>query len=279
MPPRIDAHHHFWNYTPEEFDWIDDGMAGLRRNFAPEDLAPCLAEAGIDGVVSVQARQTLAETDFLLSHARRHAFIRGVVGWVPLISASVGEDLARLAAQNPKLRAVRHVLQGEPDERYMLRDDFNRGVARLAPLGLAYDLLIFERHLPQTIECVDRHPGQVFVLDHIAKPLVKEGRIEPWASEIRNLARRENVFCKISGMVTEADYRNWTEAQLQPYFDTVLEAFGPKRLMFGSDWPVCLAATSYKAWHSAVQHLAEKLSDDEKAALFGGTAQKAYRLA
>ncbi|XHR26858.1 MAG: amidohydrolase family protein [Chthoniobacteraceae bacterium] len=278
MPPRIDAHHHFWNYTPEEFDWIDDSMAGLRRNFAPEDLEPCLAEVGIDGVVSVQARQTLEETEFLLGLARRHPFIRGVVGWVPLISASVGEALARLA-QSPKLRAVRHVLQGEADERYMLREDFNRGVARLAPLGLAYDILIFEWHLPQTLEFVDRHPNQVFVLDHVAKPPIREGRLDPWASEIRNLARRENVFCKISGMLTEADHHHWTEAQLRPYFDTVLEAFGPGRLMFGSDWPVCLAATSYKGWHSAAQRLAENLSANEKAALFGGTAQKAYRLA
>lgn len=277
MPPQIDAHHHFWNYTPEEFGWIDDDMAKLRRSFGPADLAPCLAQAGVDGVVSVQARQCIEETEFLLGHAAAHSFIRGVVGWVPLISPSVGDDLARFA-QAPKLRAVRHVLQGEPDERYMLREDFNRGVAMLPRFGLAYDILIFERHLPRTIEFVDRHPGQVFILDHIAKPRIKENILEPWATGIRELARRENVFCKVSGMVTEADFHHWTEAQLRPYFDTVLEAFGPGRLMFGSDWPVCTATSSYGEWHSLVEKFAAGLSADEKAALFGGTAARAYGL-
>ena len=278
MPRRIDAHHHFWKYTPEEFGWIDDGMAGLRRDWVPGDLEPCLREAGIDGVVSVQARQSLDETAFLLECANQHAFISGVVGWVPLVAPDVRETLARLV-QHPKLRAVRHVLQGEPDERYMLRADFNQGVALLKDFGLAYDLLIFERHLPQTIAFVDRHPNQVFVLDHIAKPRIKDAAIEPWAGLVRELARRENVYCKASGMVTEADYQTWTEAQLRPYFDVVLEAFGPDRLMFGSDWPVCTAATSYQRWHATVRQFAAHLSADEQAAIFGGTAERAYGLA
>jgi len=277
MPLRIDAHHHFWNYTPEEFDWIDGEMSKLRRDFGPDDLKICLAETGIDGVVSVQARQSLEESEFLLSLADRHSFIRGVVGWVSLISETVGEDIERLSA-NPKFRAVRHVLQGESDERFMLRGDFNRGIAFLKQYGLTYDILIFERHLPQTIEFVDHHPGQVFVLDHIAKPRIKEDVIAPWAKRIQELAKRENVFCKISGLVTEADYHSWKPAQLQVYFEVVLEAFGPKRLMFGSDWPVCLAASSYQLWHDTVQAFADRLSEDEKAAIFGETAQVAYRL-
>lgn len=274
---RIDAHHHFWNYTPQEYDWIDESMASLRRDFGPGDLKDCIESAGIDGVVSVQARQTLEETRFLLDLAGQNDFIRGIVGWVPLVSSSLESDLAPLAV-HPKLRGVRHVLQGEPNERYMLREDFNRGISLLKSFGLVYDILIFERQLPQTIEFVDRHPGQVFVLDHIAKPRIKENIIEPWAKHIRELAKRENVYCKVSGMITEADYHTWTPGQLRPYFDIVLEAFGPGRLMFGSDWPVCLAAAPYQKWHAVVKELAFQFSPTEQEALFGETARKVYRL-
>ncbi len=274
---KVDAHHHFWQYTVEEYDWIDDRMSVIRRDFLPEHLREATAAAGVDGVVSVQARQTVAETEWLLSLADANEFIRGVVGWVPLIADDVERDLERFAA-NSALRAVRHVLQGEPDERYMLRPDFDRGIALLKRFGLAYDVLIFERHLPQTIEFVDRHPDQVFVVDHIAKPRIGENILTPWRENIAELAERENVYCKISGLVTEADYADWTEEQLAPYMTTVLEAFGPDRVMFGSDWPVCLVACGYGRWHDIVCRFVSELSDAEQQRVLGGTAAEAYSL-
>ena len=274
---KIDSHHHFWKYGAEEYPWISDDMAALRRDFLPDDLRQEIAHADIDGVVSVQARQTIGETEWLLSLAERNPFIKGVVGWVPLADAGVAKVIEKFAA-NPRLKAVRHVVQGEPDDRFILGADFNRGVSALKDFGLVYDILILERHLPPTIEFVDRHPKQVFVLDHIAKPRIKDNVIEPWRKNIRELARRENVFCKVSGMVTEADWKTWNEVQLRPYFDAVLEAFGPKRLMFGTDWPVCLAATGYARWVELVNRFANGLSADEREWLFGKTAVQAYRL-
>ena len=274
---RIDAHHHFWTYDPLEYDWIDDEMSVIRRDFLPEDLCAAMSGAGIDGVVSVQARQTIEETRWLLDLAGRHDFIRGVVGWVPLVSAGVEEEIERLAA-SAKLRAVRHVLQGEADDRFMLRDDFNAGIGVLKRHSLAYDILIFERHLPQTIQFVDRHPEQVFILDHVAKPRIADNVLSPWRENIRELARRENVYCKLSGMVTEADYRAWTPAQLAPYVEVVLEAFGPRRLMAGSDWPVCLVACAYKRWWELVKGFIASLSAHEQREVLGGTAVRAYQL-
>ena len=273
----IDSHHHFWKYSVEEYPWIGDSMAALRRDFLPEHLKAEIASIGIDGVISVQARQTIGETEWLLSLADGNDFIKGVVGWVPLADAGVREVIAKFAA-NPKLRAVRHVVQDEPDDRFILGADFNRGVSVLKEFGLVYDILIFERQLAPSIEFVDRHPQQIFVLDHIAKPRIGEGAIEPWRTNIRELARRQNVFCKVSGMVTEADWKTWSEEQLRPYFDAVLEAFGPKRLMFGTDWPVCLAASGYARWHDLVRKFAADLSADEQEWLFGKTAVKAYGL-
>lgn len=274
---RIDAHHHFWRYNSEEYGWMSDEMAILRRDFLPPDLQAEIGRAGIDGVVSVQARQRVAETEWLLQLAEEHSFILGVVGWIPLTAPDAGEIAARLSLRR-KLRAVRHVLHDEPDEFYMLRDDFNHGVAALGPAGLAYDILIFERHLPQTIQFVKRHPNQSFVLDHIAKPRIRDGVLSPWKENIAALAKHENVFCKFSGMVTEANWGGWTEGQLRPYFDTVLEAFGPSRLMFGSDWPVCLMACDYLRWHQVVARSIETLSPDEQAQILGGTAARAYHL-
>ncbi len=274
---KIDAHHHFWAYDPVEYDWISEEMSVIRRDFLPVHLEREIADAGVDGVVSVQARQTLAETTVLLEHARRHAFIQGVVGWVPLVSPDVTGHLEIFAGE-PKFRAVRHVLQGEPDDAYMLRADFNAGIRALGQFGLVYDLLIFERHLPQTITFVDRHPSQVFVLDHAAKPRIAAGAREPWSTGLRELAQRENVFCKVSGLVTEADWQGWTEAQLRPYVETVLEAFGPARTMFGSDWPVCLVASPYRRWLETVERFTAGLSPTEQAQVFGGTAVRAYGL-
>ena len=244
---RIDSHHHFWKYDPVQYDWIGPEMGLLRRDFLPPDLEKELAASGIGGVVSVQARQKVEETAWLLDLAGENELIKGVVGWVPLVSPTVEADLERFAAHQ-KFKGVRHVLQGESDDRYMLREDFNAGIRAVGARGLVYDILIFERQLPQAIELVDRHPSQTFVLDHVAKPRIKENVFEPWNRNIRELARRPNVFCKLSGMVTEADWIGWSEDQLRPYVHAVLEAFGPRRLMFGSDWPVCLVASSYAGW-------------------------------
>ena len=273
---KIDAHQHFWKYSAAEYGWIDDQMSIIRRDFLPSDLEREIHNAGIDGVVSVQARQTLEETRWLLSVAAQNDFVKGVVGWVPLTEPSIRDELDLLRS-NPRLRAVRHVVQDEPDG-YLLRKDFNAGVSVLQEMGLAYDLLIHERQLPEATRFVDQHPYQVFVLDHLAKPRVKGDRLDPWRQRVRELARRENVYCKISGLVTEADFKAWTEAQLQPYLETVLEAFGPTRLMFGTDWPVCLVACPYGRWFEIVSRFAASLSSDEQASLFGQTAALAYGL-
>ena len=273
----IDAHHHFWRYSPAEYGWISGDMALLRRDFLPPDLLAETLAAGVDGVVSVQARQTIEETRWLLELADANAFIRGVVGWVPLVSDEVRDDLERFAA-NPKLKAVRHVLQDEPDDDYVLGDAFNRGVGLLKGFGLRYDILIYARHLPQAIALVDRHPDQAFVLDHVAKPLIREGLLSPWREQMRELGRRVNVYCKLSGMVTEAHHAAWTPAQLEPYMDAALAAFGPRRLMFGSDWPVCLLASDYGRWAQTVRDFAQKLSPDEQPRVMGETAIEAYGL-
>ena len=273
---RIDAHHHFWRYDPVAFDWIDDEMELIRKDHLPADLERELEPAGVDGVISVQARQCLAETRWLLELTKHHDFIKGVVGWVELASPRVEAVLESL--MHPKLKGLRHVVQGEPDDEFILGADFNRGIRSLARFNLVYDILVLPRHLPFTIRFVDQHPTQLFVLDHVAKPLIRDGVMEPWARQIRELALRPNVYCKVSGMVTEAHYRTWTDTQLRPYFDVVLEAFGPHRLMFGSDWPVCLVACEYDRWHTLVSNWIKDLTFDEQARVLGGTAIAAYRL-
>ena len=275
--PKIDAHHHFWRYTPDEYDWIDDSMSSLRRDFLPDDLLRQIQASGINGVISVQARQTVDETRWLLDLASAHDFIQGVVGWIPLTDPNLRNVLNSLR-QNVKLKGVRHVLQGEPDERYILRDDFNRGIDLLKEWELVYDILVYERHLPHVIEFVQRHPEQVFVVDHIAKPRIREGVLSPWREHITRLAEFPNVYCKLSGMVTEANHQAWKEQDLQPYFDEVLNAFSPYRLLFGSDWPVCLAATSYQSWLSMVQKQIATLTESEQSAVLGGVAAQVYRL-
>jgi L-fuconolactonase len=272
---RIDAHHHFWHYTPAEYGWIDDSMASIRRDFLPSDLAPEIAAAGIDAVISVQARQTLDETEALLDHAAAHSWIAAVVGWVPLIDPAIADLLARLTI-NPRLKAVRHVLQAEPDE-YMERADFNAGIAQLRACNLTYDILIVHHQLPAAIRLVDRHPDQVFVLDHIAKPPIRSGELQPWARDLRELARRPNVFCKLSGIVTEANFATWTYEQILPYMEAALEVFTPARLMFGSDWPVCRVATTYVNWVRTIERFTMALSAEEREALFHTTATHAYR--
>jgi L-fuconolactonase len=225
----------------------------------------------------VQARQSVQETEWLLDLAEEHAFLKGVVGWVPLASPDVRTTLESLL-ERPKLKGVRHVIQDEPDDHFILRNDFNAGVSALVDFGLVYDILIFERHLPQTIEFVDQHPNQRFVLDHLAKPRAKEKTFEPWRNNLHRLAQRENVYCKLSGLVTEADWESWTYEQLCVYLDIALEAFGPRRLMFGSDWPVCLLAATYSKWYEVVSRFCSELSADEQNRVRGGTAIEVYRL-
>lgn len=273
----IDTHHHFWNYNPVDFDWIDDEMASIRKNFLPKDLKETLLETGVQGVVSVQARQSLEETDWLLEMAEEHDFIKGIVGWLPLAAENIQQVLEQYSG-NQLLKGVRHVVQGESDPAFILGKDFNRGISQLKNDGLVYDILILEHQLPNTIRFVDQHPEQQFIVDHIAKPKIKHNETEPWARNLKELARRENVSCKISGMVTEADYHSWTKEQLQPYFDVVLEAFGPSRLMYGSDWPVCLVATSYSDWLNLVRDMLSGLSPDEQEQIFSRNAKHFYHL-
>lgn len=256
---------------------MTDNMHRLRRDFLLPELRSVFAQSGVDGSIVVQARQTVSETEWLLQTAGDTSLIRGVVGWVPLIEAEVEVYLDRFS-QDPLLKGVRHVLHDEADEHYMLRDDFNRGISRLRAHNLTYDILIFERHLPQTIQFVDRHPDQTFVLDHVAKPRIGEGVVSPWAENIRELAKRQNVYCKLSGMVTEAIWNTWRKKNVAPYFETVLSAFGPNRLMFGSDWPVLTLASSYKRWSDVVQSLIADLSTDEQESIKSGSAIAAYHL-
>ena len=272
----IDAHHHLWKYSAAEYGWIAPEQRVIRRDFLPEDLEPLMHHFGIEGTVAVQARQTLEETTWLLGLGEKHPLIRGVVGWVPLTDgAGVKRSLQQFAG-NRRLRGVRHVIHDEPDPRYILRKDFNEGVSALREFGLRYDILIFERHLPAAIEFVDRHPNQTFVLDHVAKPRIKDKIMSPWDRNMRELAKRQNVYCKLSGMVTEADPQRWTPADLRPYIDVVLAAFGPRRLMYGSDWPVMLLAGDYARWYGTVTNAIAKLSKAEQDRIMGGTAAEAY---
>jgi L-fuconolactonase len=274
---HIDAHHHLWRYSPQEFGWLDESMMALRRDFLPEDLMREIAAAGIDGTVAVQARQTLEETRWLLQQAEECAAIRGVVGWAPLAAqdfSGVMDEFKR----SPKLKGLRHVIQGEKDENYILRKDFNSGVRAIRGSGLVYDLLIYQRHLPQTIDFVDAHPAQVFVLDHIAKPRIVARQMQPWSERIRELGKRENVWCKVSGMVTETDWSGWSAETLRPYLDVVVEAFGLERLMAGSDWPVCLVASQYGRWFEVLRDYFSGFTEAERAAVFGMTAVEVYGL-
>jgi L-fuconolactonase len=277
MTERIDSHHHLWTYQASEFAWLSGAMSPLVRNFTTDDLEAAVRSAGINGTVAVQARQSLEETQWLLSLSKNSPIIRGVVGWAPLCSDDFPEQLAILRPEK-KLKGLRHIIQDEPDDNFILRADFNRGISAMANSGLVYDILIFARQLPPTIQFVDRHPNQIFVVDHIAKPEIKKNIIAPWRSNIAELARRPNVYCKLSGMVTEADFSKWSAKDLQPYVDIVLQAFGPNRLMAGSDWPVCLVATTYANWFSTLHGLLQSLSASEQDEIFGGVASRVYHL-
>jgi L-fuconolactonase len=274
---RIDAHQHFWRYDPVELTWIDDSMAALRRDFLPEQLAPELAASGVERCVAVQARSTPAETDFLLALAERHPIVSAVVGWVDLLAPDLEARLDALA-RRPKLAGFRHIAQAEPDD-FLARPEVVGGVAALAGRGFAFDLLVIPRQLPAAIALARALPEQRFVLDHLAKPPIRERAREPWAGRLRELAALPNVSCKLSGMVTEANWQAWRPEDLAPYFEVALEAFGPARLMFGSDWPVCLVASGYARWSECVNAWIAPLSTAERAAVLGGNAARFYRLA
>ncbi len=277
QPLCVDAHHHLWKYSVLAYPWISDSMRVLQRDYLPPDLERELQKSHVAGSIAVQAQQTLEETHNLLQYAENYPFLLGVVGWAPLTREDFSSTLEVLSDKS-KLKGLRHVIQDEQDQNFILREDFNRGIAELKKTNLVYDLLIHERHLPQTISLVDRHPEQVFVLDHIGKPRIAANMFLPWKKNILELAKRENVYCKLSGMVTEADWSTWNEASLHPYFEGVVEAFGPLRVMQGSDWPVCLLASSYSKWMQVVRQWIGILSPNEQARILGGTAIEAYRL-
>jgi L-fuconolactonase len=274
---RIDAHHHLWRYDPAEYGWINEKMSVLRRDFLPADLQPLLDRAGVRGAIAVQARQTLEETRWLLQLTEGASWMKGVVGWAPIAAPEFQEVLADLK-RHKKLKGLRHVIQDEPDDQFILSAAFNRGICTLQDTGHVYDILIHARHLPQAARFVDMHPNQHFVLDHCAKPPILTGEVEPWATDIRELAKRPHVCCKLSGLVTEADWRQWTPANLEPYWRVALEAFGPDRLLFGSDWPVALLATSYQRWVDVVTEWIAPLSASEQDAIWSRNASRVYSL-
>src|ERR1700677_4580084 len=273
----IDAHQHLWRYLPPGPGWMGDGMDGLRRDFLIDDLRAITAEAGVTGTIVVETARSIEETIWLSKVAASSALICGVVGWTPLITPTVIPELERIASL-PKMKAIRHPLQDEADDLFVLRNDFNNGRAALKRFDLRYDILIFEKHLAQTIQLVDRHPDQVFILDHVGKPRIRDGVLSPWKKHIRELGRRSNVYCKLSGMVTEAKWDTWSGEELFPYIETVLEAFTPKRTMFGSDWPVVNLASSYRQWIDTVRGAIAQLSTIERDRILGGTAIDAYGL-
>ncbi len=275
--PKYDAHQHFWHYNPAEHVWMTDNMASIRRDFLPADLEPLLGALGFAGCVAVQARQNLEETRWLLELADRHDFIRGVVGWVDLCSPELPSQLERFAG-NKKLVGVRHIVQDEPDDEFMLRDDFRSGISRLAGLGVTYDVLIYPRQLPAAIRLVREFPDQPFVLDHIAKPDIAGGTLASWQPALRELARSPNLFCKLSGMVTEARWNHWQPADFRPYLDVVFEAFGPDRLMIGSDWPVCTLSASYASAMGIVMDYIARFPVRDQEAILGANCARFYSL-
>ena len=275
---RIDSHQHFWRYSKATHGWIDDSMAAIRRDFGPEDLAPQLRACGIGACITVQVDQTLDETRQMLAVADANPWIAGVVGWVDLRSPAVRDQL-RTFAGHPKFVGVRHIVQAEPDPRFVLQPEFQRGIAALAEFDLAYDVLVYPHQLPAAVELAARHPQQRFVLDHLAKPRIRTHDLLPWAKDLAAFAQLPNTSCKLSGMVTEADFAHWREDELAPFARVALDAFGPQRLLYGSDWPVCLVAASYVRWFDLVCSWLAPLQPLERDAVLGGNAARIYRLA
>lgn len=273
----IDSHQHFWKYEPVKHAWIDEEMAVIRKDFLPSDLKKVYDENGVDGCVAVQADQTLAETDFLLNLAEANDFIKGVVGWVDLRDEKVDGILEHYYSHK-KIKGWRHIVQGEADHNFLIRPDFLNGISYLEKYDYAYDILIFPHQLGATLEFVKQFPNQKFVIDHIAKPYIKDGFFKGWAVLMKEIAKHENVYCKLSGMITEADYKHWSAEQLHSYMLLVLEAFRPERIMFGSDWPVCLVAGNYLQVKAVVTDFITSLSTPEQNAIMGTNAIDFYNL-
>ncbi len=274
---QIDAHQHFWKYNRDKHAWIDDTMAVIRKDFMPSDLKEVYRQFGIDGCVAVQADQTLDETNFLLELARENDFIKGVVGWADLRESKI-DTILEDYHQYDEIKGWRHIVQEEADHNFLLRPDFLKGVSYLEKYDYTYDILIFPHQLGATLEFVNHFPHQKFVIDHIAKPYIKDGYYDGWALLMKEIAQRENVYCKLSGMITEADYQNWTREQIYPYMELALNAFGAKRIMFGSDWPVCLVAGNYGQVKELVSKFITQLSTNEQKAVMGLNAMNFYNL-
>jgi L-fuconolactonase len=274
---RLDSHQHFWHYTPAEYLWISDRMAALKHDFLPEDLQPLLQSIHFDGCVAVQARQNLEETKWLLELAEKHEFIKGVVGWVDLCSDKLPGQLHRFAS-HPKLTGVRHVVHDEPDDEFMLRPEFRRGISQLREFDLAYDLLLFPKHLKPAVRLVREFPEQPFVLDHIAKPMIAQRLFSPWQEDLQQLAKFPNVSCKLSGMVTETGWKQWQPDDFRRYMDIVFEAFGTARLMIGSDWPVCTVSGDYKPTMQVVIDFAQQFPIEVRAGILGENCARFYRI-
>ncbi len=273
---KIDAHQHFWQFDPVRDAWIDDTMSVIRKDFLPKDLQPLLSENNIDGCVAVQADQSETETEFLLALAAKNDFIKGVVAWVDLRKENVEERLAHYA-KNPLFKGVRHIAQGEADD-FLLRKDVQRGIGFLGQFGLTYDILVFARQLPAAIELVKAFPKQKFVLDHLAKPQISKGLDREWQTNVAALAEYPNVFCKLSGMVTETDDFKWKKSDFTPYLDVIFKSFGTDRVMYGSDWPVCLLAADYAAQLNILQEYIANFSESEQSKIMGRNATSFYNL-
>jgi L-fuconolactonase len=274
---RIDAHQHFWTYNAEQHEWIDDSMHAIQRNFLPNDLTPVLKSNGMDGCVTVQVDQTEAETMRMLHWADENNFIKGVVGWVDLQAGNIEERLQHFT-QFPKLKGFRHIVQGESDPLFLSRPAFRNGIKQLQQFGFTYDILIYPHQLKAAIDFAAAFPQQQFVLDHLAKPYIKKGLIDEWYGDLKKLAALENVWCKVSGLVTEADWQHHKRSDFVPYIEAAIEAFGIDRLMFGSDWPVCLVAAPYDEVLAITQDVLKTFSDHEQQQFFGGNAIQFYNL-
>lgn len=274
---KIDSHQHFWNYHPSTHEWIGPSMEVIKKDFLPADLYPLLQQNDMDGCVAIQAQQSETETLFLLDLAKQHPFIKGVVGWLDLCAEDIGEKL-QAYAKNPLLKGLRHVVQDEPDDYFMLRPEFQRGLSLLEKYGLTYDILIYPKHLSPALELVKLFPDQSFVLDHIAKPNIN-GKIDPnWEHYLGELGKRKNVYCKASGMVTEAAWGKWSKSDFIPYLDVVFDSFGAERIMFGSDWPVCLLSAEYKQVKDILTQYLTKYPKEIQEQVMGLNAEKFYRI-
>ena len=273
----IDSHQHFWKYEPVKHDWIDDNMSVIRRDFSPSDLAKVYQENSIDGCVAVQADQTLEETDFLIDLAFNNNFIKGIVGWVDLRAENIEKVLEKYSSDKI-VKGFRHVVQGEPDHNFLLRPNFSRGISLLEKYNFTYDILVFPHQLGSVLEFVKKFPNQKLVIDHIAKPYIKDGYFDGWATMMTAIGKHENVSCKMSGMVTEAEYNTWTPEQIHPYMNVALEAFGSSRILFGSDWPVCLVAGNYSKIKKLTTNFISQLSQIEQNSIMGTNAIEFYNL-